>query len=912
MPGLGYASRMATVLPDPGAPNVLYVVDLSGYVFRAYHAIQPLSSPRGEPTHATFGTVSMLGRLLADRRPERIAVAMDSKTGSFRRAIDPRYKANRPPPPPDLSIQMARAREIVDAMRIAVWQHDSFEADDIIATAVRLARERGLRVVVVSADKDLMQLVGDDVLVWDSMRNKVFGPPEVEDKFGVPPDRLGDLLALMGDPSDNVPGVKSVGPKTAAELLRQFASMQELYAHLEEVQNKRLRAALDEQRAEAELSRTLVTLREDVPLPMDLEQARLVDADAERLRALYAELGFHRLLDALGSAPAAAAAGAASALATSYTCVLDADTLRRAVEACARAGRFAFDTETTSTDSMRAALVGVSLCCTPGEAWYVPVGHRYLGAPPQLGLDEVRAALAPLLEDPAIDKVGHNLKFDQIVLLRNGLPRARGRAADTMVASYLLDPEGAHGLKELAKSELGVEMIDYDQVTNKARGKQLSFEEVPIERATEYAAADADMTLRLAHRLLPALEAEGLLGLFEQVEIPLGEVLADMEMAGVLVDTARLASLGAAMQRDLAALEHRAKEQAGHDFNINSPRQLETVLFDELGLRVVKRTKTARSTDASVLEALADEHPLAATILEQRQLAKLKNTYIDTLPELVHPETGRIHTRFNQTVAATGRLSSSDPTLQNIPVRTELGRAIREAFVASEGHLLVSADYSQIELRVLAHLAGDPVLVEAFRSGEDVHTRTAMEVFGVWAGEVSAEQRRSAKTINFGVIYGMGEVALAKRLGIAREQAASFIEAYFARYQGVRRFMDSTLEGARAGQGVRTLLGRRRHLRDLGSANRQLRAQAERMAGNTPIQGTAADILKLAMNRLREPVVPGARMILTVHDELVFEIPAERVEVATPLIREAMQSVVRLSVPLTVEVGVGRSWAEAH
>jgi DNA polymerase-1 len=598
--------------------------------------------------------------------------------------------------------------------------------------------------------------------------------------------------------------------------------------------------------------------------------------------------------------------------ASSYHAVLDLDRLREVAAGCERAGRFAIDTETTSTEANRAALVGLSIASRGGEAFYIPISHRYIGAPQQLSIAQVREVLAPLFESTTITKTGHNIKFDEIVLRRHGFPPLQNITSDTMIASYLLDPENTHGLKDLARRELQVEMTTYDQVTQKSKGKQLCFDEVEVEAATSYAAADADLSLRIADRLVPKLEADGLLALMNDLELPLSRVLIDVEMAGVKVDTDRLSTLGKQFELELAILETRAKEQAGRDFNINSPRQLEAILFDELKLPVVKKTKTSRSTDASVLEALADQHPLANTILEHRQLAKLKNTYIDTLPRLVNPSTGRIHTSFNQSVAATGRLSSTDPNLQNIPIRTAIGRSIREAFIAEPGFVLVSADYSQIELRVLAHLAGDPVLIDAFRSGEDVHVRTAAEVLGVSASEVTDEMRRRAKAINFGVIYGMGEVALAKRLGIAREEAAHFILAYFKRYERVKHFMEATIDAARAGHAVRTLMGRRRYLRDMHSANRQLRAQAERIAGNTPIQGSAADILKLAMVKLADPVVPGARMILTVHDELVFEVPEAHVDDAKERIRNAMERVVQLEVPLVVDVGVGRNWAEAH
>ena len=900
-----------SALPPVGSPRVLFVIDLAGYVFRAYHAVAPLSSPSGEPTHATFGTLSMLTRLINERKPTLLAAAMDSKAPSFRREIDPNYKANRPPPPEDLSVQMTRCRELVEAFGIKVWQQEGIEADDIIASVVRIARQNGVPVVIVSGDKDLMQLVGDGVLMWDTMHNKVYGPAEVEAKFGVGPAVLRDLLALTGDSSDNVPGVPSVGPKTATKLLSEFGDLNNLYANLDKVSHTRLRETLQRHRDAAYLSLNLVTLRDGIGVAFDeAELAFETRANRPALRQLYRQLGFTRQLESLGEEEPSA--GAAGPIATEYTTVLTEDQLRQMVEQCRRSSVFALDTETTSTNAMLARLVGLSVSPAEGEAYYVPLTHDRLGGPKQLPLSVVRDALAPLLSVATPAKVGHNLKYDEIVLRRHGFPPLQGVRCDTMIASYLIDPESTHGLKDVAERELGIAMTTFEEVTSKGRGADADFASVEVGKASEYACADADMTLRLGMKLGPKIDTLGLRSLQDDIELPLSLVLTEMEMHGVLVDASHLGRLGRSLESQMMMLEGRAKDEAGRDFNVNSPRQLETILFDKLKLRVVKKTKTGRSTDASVLEALADDHALVGTILELRQLAKLKGTYIDALPKLVHPETKRIHTRFNQTVAATGRLSSSDPNLQNIPIRTELGRAIRAAFIAPPGYLIVSADYSQIELRVLAHLSGDRMLVEAFQTADDVHVRTAMELFGVERSAVTEGQRRQAKTINFGVIYGMGEVSLGKRLGIDRGEAAQFIARYFERYEGVRKFMESTLSEAREHGMVKTLLGRPRYLPDLRSPNGQLRAQAERVAGNTPIQGTAADILKVAMVKLREPVVQGARMVLTVHDELVFEVPEQAVEEATARIREAMEHAVKLSVPLVVDARAGKTWAEAH
>jgi DNA polymerase-1 len=854
-----------------------------------------------------LGTVNMLQKVVNEKRPHMLAVAMDSKGKTFRHELDGRYKSTRPAPPPDLSAQMARAEAIVRAYNIPTYQVDGLEADDLIASVVDRAMAANLRVVIVSADKDLMQLVHDGdarVLLWDSMRDRVYGSEEVKAKFGVPPSQLRDLLALTGDTSDNVPGVPSVGPKTASDLLTQFGTIDGIYGGLDTIKKAKLKEALKTHEEDARVSQKLVTLRRDVPLAFDLDHLVYGGADQEELRRLFGELEFTRLLDQL-KPPAPAK--------RSYACVTDRAKLDEILAKARARGAFAFAIESTEIDPMRGEVVGVSLSVEVGEGFYVPVAHRYLGCPPQLGWPEVARALAPLLVDPAVKKVAHDLKTIEVLLHRFELPIA-GPIFDTLLATYLLDPDSPETLRELARRNLNLELTSYDEATSKQRGSQLAFDEVDLERATGYAAATAEATLALAERFEPSIEQQGLLPLSRDVELPLSRVLAEMEWTGVLVDVGVLAALGKAMEEDLKKLEAEAKAIAGRDFSVRSRDQLEKILFDDLKLPVLKRTpKGGRSTDATVLEELAEQHELPRVIVGYRELDKLKGTYIDALPRAVNPKTGRIHTRFMQTVAATGRLSSTDPNLQNIPIRTEVGRQIRAAFVAPKGCRLVSADYSQIELRVLAHLSHDEQLVEAFRTNEDVHVRTASLVFGVPKDQVTREMRGRAKTINFGVIYGMGDSALAKQTGVTRQEGARFIEAYFERYSGVARFMQQTIEGARRGEAVRTLLGRRRFLPNLHSANRGLRMEAERIAKNTPIQGTAADILKVAMVRLgKGDVVPGARMILTVHDELVFEVPEAKVDEAKERIREAMSSAVKLDVPLLVDVGAGPAWNDAH
>lgn len=925
---------MTLALPPPGDPKALYLVDLSGYVFRAYHAIAPLSSSKGEVTHAVMGTVNMLQKVVNDRKPKFFAVAMDSRTPSFRKALDPRYKATRPPAPPDLATQMVRCREVVEAYAIPIFQQDGLEADDLIAAVTARALADGLTVVVVSADKDLMQLVRDHdarVVLWDSMRDRVYGPKEVEAKFGVVPSKLRDLLALTGDSSDNVPGVPSVGPKTAADLLNTFGTLEAIYEHLDDVKRQKLREALASNEADARISQKLVTLDADAKIDWDPVGLEYGGADVPRLRALFVELEFHRLRDLLDgkmasgrsdARPANVASSTRSAsnrtspsakasLVRTQKVLLDIADLEALARSATEKKRIALGVLATSEDPMRAALVGISLAVDEGDGRYVPISHRTLGAPTQLSLSEIARALGPVLLDEGIVKDAASGRFVEHLLSRHGMPLG-GRIFDPVLASYVLDPETPHALSDLVSRELGAALV----VPGASAKKKERFEldEMDVESVLSYGGALADYTLSLAQLLEIRVAQEGLSKLLDEVELPLARVLVKLENEGILVDTARLEQVGERIGAELVTLEARAKELAGHEFSLRSRDQLEHILFDELKLPVVKRTpKGGRSTDAAVLEELSDKHPLPDVIVEHRELDKLKGTYIEALPRVVNPKTGRIHTRFEQTVAATGRLSSVDPNLQNIPIRSAVGREIRACFIAKPGHALVSADYSQIELRLLAHLSQDPRLGEAFASGEDVHAYTASLVFEVPLGEVTKDMRRQAKAINFGVIYGMGESALGKQIGIPRAEAARFIEAYFARYEGVKSFLTRTVEDAKRGEAVHTILGRRRFLPNLHSANRGLRFEAERIAKNTPIQGSAADLMKLAMLGLdRDSVSPGARMLLTVHDEIVFEVPLGEVEQACARARTIMEGVAKLRVPLVVDASSGPDWASAH
>ncbi len=914
---------MATELFPAGAPDVLYLVDLSSYVLRAYHAIAPLSSPSGEPTHAVHGTVAMLERLLRERRPALFAIAMDSGRLTFRKEIFDGYKANRPPAPEDLKQQIERLEQIVRAFNVPILKFDGVEADDLIATCVRQAHAQGVRVVVVAADKDLMQLVAPDVVLYDTMRDRVFGVSEVEERFGVRVAQLRDFLALTGDSSDNIPGVPSVGPKTAKDLLLEYGTLEGIYERVDTVARKGLREALIANRDQAFLSQRLVTLKDDCAITFSAPEFRRRGRDVNRLRELYAELGFHRQLAALDNEPAPASdvttredvpppAISSPPPAISATPVLlrDAEGLAEVVAAAQARGLLAVEAFSDQATTSPGRLVGIALAVEPERPFYLPLAHRQLASGPQLALSEAQRVLAPVLADRNVRKLGLDLKRSAVALRRVGLPLS-GLAFDAGLASYLFDPEARHDRDSLAKRELGIVAQAYEELTRRGRTK-LAFDELAPDEVLSYAAASAQYALLLEQRMLPRMAEEGLGKLFEEVELPLTELLTDLTLVGVRIDTDILRGIGQDCERELAALEKEAHRVAGREFNVNSPRQLETLLFDDFGLKPLKRTKTSRSTDAATLEALADQHELPRLILEIRQLSKLKGTYIDALPALVDKQTSRVHTSWEQNVAATGRLSSSDPNLQNIPIRTELGRKIRAAFTAPPGCELVSADYSQIELRVLAHLSQDPVLLDAFRTGQDIHTRTAMEIFELDAAQLTREHRTRAKAVNFGVIYGQGDSGLAKVLGIPRTEASSFIAAYFRRYEGVRKFMNETLARARAGEAVKSLLGRRRLVPNINSANRAERLAAERIAMNMPIQGTAADILKLAMLAFREPVTPGTRMVLTVHDELVFEVPKDEVESAMAIIRERMENAVSLAVPLRVDVGHGADWNAAH
>ncbi len=909
-------------------PKPCVLVDGSSWLHRAFNALPALSTKAGEPTGALYGVLNMLRKLLADYRPDYLAVVFDAPGKTFRHEMFADYKAHRPPLDPQLVQQIEPLHACVRALGLPLLQVTGVEADDVIGTLTRQATARGLPVLIVSGDKDLTQLVDDRVRMLDTMKNVVTDVAGVEQKFGVSPALIVDWLALVGDSSDNIPGVPGVGPVTAAKWLREYGSLDNLVANAAAISGKigdKLRAGLEQ----LPLSRRLATLDCNVPLPLAFEDLRPAPPDAAALRALYERYEFRswlkdlssdsREISALTPAPVMAQPSldfeGAPSEPTHYQLVLEQAALDGWLERLRGADLFAFDTETTSLNYLDARIVGVSFAVTPREAAYVPLAHDYPGAPDQLNREYVLEQLRPLLESADRPKVGQHLKYDLHVLANHGVA-LRGIRHDTLLESYVLDSTARHDMDSLAERHLKLRTIRFEDVAGKG-AKQLTFNQVALEQAGPYAAEDADVTLCLHHCLWPRLEREpGLRRLYEELEIPLIDVLARMERTGVRVDAAALRQHSGELAQRLWELEQQAYDLAGEKFNLGSPKQLQAILFERLGLPAGKKTATGQSSTAEdVLQELALTYPLPRVILEHRTLSKLKSTYTDRLPEQIHPRTGRVHTSYHQAVASTGRLSSSDPNLQNIPIRTPEGRRIRQAFVPEPGWVMLAADYSQIELRIMAHLSGDEGLLRAFAAGDDVHRATAAEVFGVTLEQVSAEQRRSAKAINFGLIYGMSAFGLAQQLGIERGAAKDYVDRYFARYPGVKAYMEDTRRRAAERGYVETVFGRRLYLPDIRARNAQLRQAAERAAINAPMQGTAADIIKramLAVDRwLRESAFP-VRMIMQVHDELVFEVAEDAVSLASERIRAAMVAAAGLRAPLEVDVGVGANWDEAH
>jgi DNA polymerase-1 len=897
----------------------LLLVDGSSYLYRAYHVpnLQRLTNAAGEPTGAIYGVINMLRSLITEYHPEHMAVVFDARGKTFRHDMYKAYKANRPSMPDDLAVQVEPLNALVRALGLPLLQVGGVEADDVIGTLARQATSQGIETVISTGDKDMAQLVSPHVTLVNTMSQTTLDIAGVEEKFGVPPGLIIDFLALTGDTSDNIPGIPGVGPKTAARWLTTYGSLDALIAHADEIKGKAgesLRANLQT----LALARELTAIRCDVDLEAEPGSLEIQPQDKAALRELYTQLDFRRWLEELGNDAAPAVAGdTVAAAAVNYETVLTRAHLDVWLQRLSQAGLFAFDTETTSLDYMEARIVGVSFSLQPGAAAYVPLAHDYPGAPEQLDRSEVLALLRPLLESKDYAKIGHNLKYDRNVLANHDIV-LDGVRFDTMLESYVLESTATrHDMDSVALKYLGHTTIKYQDVAGKG-AKQLSFNEVPLETAAPYAAEDADITLRLHQAMWPQLTAvPALEQIYNDIEAPLVAVLSDMERTGVAVDSKLLAEQSRYLAGRIREIEQEAHREAGQPFNLGSPVQIQALLFETLKLPVLAKTpKGAPSTAESVLQELALDYPLPQLILDYRACSKLKTTYTDKLPQQVCPVTGRVHTSYHQAVAATGRLSSSDPNLQNIPVRSEEGRRIRQAFIAAPGNVLLAADYSQIELRIMAHLSSDKGLLAAFSAGEDVHRATAAEVFGVAPEMVSNEQRRSAKAINFGLIYGMSAFGLARQLGIARGAAQEYIDRYFERYPGVQAYMEATREQARSQGYVETVFGRRLYLPDINARNGQRRAAAERTAINAPMQGTAADIIKRAMIRmhrwLSENTGINARMIMQVHDELVFEVASEDCDRLHQPVIECMTGAADLQVPLLVDIGTGANWDEAH
>ena len=928
------------------APNPLVLVDGSSYLYRAFHAFPPLTNSAGEPTGAMYGVLNMLKSLISQVQPSHIAVVFDAKGKTFRDEMFEQYKSHRPPMPDDLRKQIQPLHDIIRALGIPLLVIEGVEADDVIGTLAVAASKANQKVLISTGDKDMAQLVDDNIMLINTMNNTLLDRDAVIEKYGIPPELIIDYLALMGDSADNIPGVAGVGEKTALGLLQGIGSMAEIYANLDKVAELPIRGAkklgdkLLAEKEMADLSYRLATIKTDVALDITPEQLTLGASNNDQLTEYFGRYEFKRWLNEVmngadsitnnneqptkinhyQATPALAQDNSDEALPaiqidrSRYETLLTEADLNRWVEKLKQAKLFALDTETDNLDYMAANLVGISFALENGEAAYLPLQLDYLGAPKTLEKTTALSLLKPVLENPTIQKVGQNFKYDLTIFARNGID-VQGVAFDTMLESYVLNSTGRHNMDDLAKRYLGHQTISFEEIAGKGKN-QLTFNQIPLEQAAEYAAEDADVTMKLQQVLWEKLSKEPTLEkLFKEMELPLLGVLSRMERRGVLIDSDALFLQSNEIANRLSELEEQAYVLAGQPFNLASTKQLQEILFDKLGLPVIQKTpKGAPSTNEEVLEELAFSHELPKVLVEHRGLSKLKSTYTDKLPQMVNPQTGRVHTSYHQAVTATGRLSSSDPNLQNIPIRNEEGRRIRQAFIAREGFTVVAADYSQIELRIMAHLSQDQGLINAFTQGKDIHRSTAAEIFGVALDEVTSEQRRNAKAINFGLIYGMSAFGLSRQLGIGRADAQSYMDLYFKRYPGVQTFMHDIREKAKAQGYVETLFGRRLYLPDINSSNGMRRKAAERVAINAPMQGTAADIIKRAMIQLDQKLQndPDIEMIMQVHDELVFEVRSEKVAFYSELIKTQMESAADLVVPLIVEVGQGTNWDEAH
>ncbi len=902
----------------------IFLIDGSAFLYRAFHAIRSLSTAKGHPTNATFGFTRILLKLLKEKQPEYAAMLFDVKGPTFRHSMYEDYKANRPPMPDELAAQIPDIKRVTSALNIPIVQKMGYEADDLVGTFARIAQEENFEVVMVTGDKDFIQLVTDRCSLWDPMKDTHTGADDIRADMGIEPARFIDVLGLAGDTSDNIPGVQGVGPKTALKLVSEFGSIENLYDNLDSLaKKKKLHENLSASKDLVFLSRDLATIDRKVPVKETMSDFRLKPFDTKKAFELFQEFEFKTL--------ASEFAGTADKSEKVYKLITTSQELEKLAHVLQNKGIFAVDTETTGKDPMRAELVGISFSYMENTGFYIPVGHlsssgeeeEEASEPETEPLDfeqpskeEILRIFKPILEDPEVRKVGQNIKYDYIVLARYGISM-QGIFFDTMIASYLLNPSTrGHSLDRIAMNLFGYKMISYEEVAGKGKD-QISFARVPLSQAADYAAEDADLTFMAYETLSKKIQEKGLADLFNRIEVPLIPVLGNMEMAGIKVDRENLAELSQTFTRELSALEKEIYALAGEEFNINSSQQLGAILFDKLKLKSVKKTRkrTGYSTDVQVLTVLAKTHELPERLLRYRTLGKLLSTYVNALQKLIHPETGRIHTSFNQTITVTGRLSSSNPNLQNIPVRKPEGKKIRKTFIPKDGHTLISADYSQIELRILAHCAEDEILIESFNQDEDIHTRTALEVFQVIPEFVTDELRNQAKAINFGIVYGMGAFKLASELNISRKMAATYIENYFKRYSGVKNFIDSCIEETKKTCETSTIFGRKRRLDDIRSSNANLRNFAQRAAINTPIQGSAADLIKLAMIRMEAALVKNrmsSKMLLSVHDEIIFETPLEEKEDLITLAGEIMENVHPLKVPLKVNFGSGSSWAEAH
>jgi len=880
----------------------LFLIDGSSYIYRAFFATPHLSNSKGLPTNAILSFTNMVRKLIKEQHPEYLAIAFDRKEETFRHQEYRDYKANRPPMPESLILQIPYIRKVVELLNIPVIEMPGFEADDLLGTISLKAIYSGFKVTIVSGDKDLMQLVGDNLELFDSMTDKRVGINEVKEKFGLPPDKVADVIGLMGDQSDNIPGVPGIGPKTGIKLIQEFSSLERLLENLKDVKPNSLREKLETYAEQARLSKRLATIRRDVPVEFDIDSFKLREPQSQELIRLFTELEFKNLLKEYTAKT--------SSEDKEYKIITRKEEFEGLLLNLKEAKGFAFDIETTSEQPLEADLVGISFSTSPGHAFYIPLAHEYKDCPRQLAKGTILEGLKPIFEDRRIKKIGQNTKYDSIILKKEGID-LQGISFDTMLASYLLNPSRQrHNLEDIALEYLGNKMISYDEVTSDLP-KGSTFANVEIQKACAYSCEYSDVTLRLASIFDDKLKELDLKNLLVDVELPLIDVLVAMEMKGVEIDVGLLKKLSRKMEEELEILTEKIYLLAGRQFNINSSQQLSEILFKEMKLPPVKKTKSGYSTDLAVLEELAIDNELPKQVLNYRHLSKLKSTYVDALPRMINKKTGRIHTSYNQAVTATGRLSSSNPNLQNIPIRTEYGKRIREAFIPEQGFLFLCADYSQIELRILAHLSGDELFIEAFRQDEDIHIRTGTEIFGLKPDLISDQMRRIAKTVNFGIIYGISSFRLSRELGISQKEAKRYIDSYFERHKGVLNFIEETVKSAEENGYVRTLLNRRRYIPELKSRDKNVYNSGRRTAVNTVIQGTAADAIKVAMVKIHEKlkkINSGASIILQVHDELVFEVPEKEIDDLKNLVKEEMEGVLELTVPLKVDLNIGKNW----